>query len=298
MKFKTVIFFFSIFFLLIFLNQFRMATKYEINFIKEFHKNKFKTNSFNFIAHAGGGYDGKTYMNSLEALNYSFKKGFLLFELDLLETTDNYLVGAHDWKGFKNDCRNYDFKNFPNLKNYTIDQDGSRNLPMSIEEFTNCKTNFTKISTLQIVNFFEKNKGAYLVTDQINNYKLIRKYFSSRTIVEINSIRDYIRAIFSKTYIKMFNFSNGRRNIFYVKLFNIKIINIHSEHVEKYKNFLKNFIKKGNIVYVYTSNDPNFIKKNLNVTASGFYTDFIDPKTISCTEPIKDTISKSPCHTY
>lgn len=298
MKSKTVVIIFSIFFILICFNNFMKPTRYEINFINEYHQKKLQSPSLNFIAHAGGGYSGKTYMNSLEALNTSKNKGFLLFELDLLETSDHYLVAAHDWKGFKNVCQNYDLRNSYFLKNYKIDSDSSIHLPMSLEEFQNCNTDFTKLTEIEIAKFINLNKNFYLVTDQTNNFKLVRNKFSDRTIVEINSIIDFIRAKLSNTYIKMFNFSNGRRNIFYVKLFNIKIINIHSEYVEKYKNFLQNFVKDGNIVYVYTSNDVDFIKKHLNINASGFYTDFIDPNTISCNEPIKDLITKSPCHTY
>ncbi|MEM6724609.1 MAG: hypothetical protein AAF598_11255, partial [Bacteroidota bacterium] len=54
-----------------------------------------------FIAHAGGMIEGHTYTNSLEALNTSYKKGFRLFELDILQTSDGAFVAAHDWGGWK-----------------------------------------------------------------------------------------------------------------------------------------------------------------------------------------------------
>lgn len=50
-----------------------------------------------FIAHAGGAVQGKTYTNSLEALNASYKKGFRLFELDIIKTSDGEFVAAHNW---------------------------------------------------------------------------------------------------------------------------------------------------------------------------------------------------------
>jgi phosphoglycerol transferase MdoB-like AlkP superfamily enzyme len=49
-----------------------------------------------FIAHAGGMIDDHTYTNSLEALNMSYDKGFRLFELDILRTSDSMFVTAHD----------------------------------------------------------------------------------------------------------------------------------------------------------------------------------------------------------
>ena len=48
-----------------------------------------------FIAHAGGRIEGMNYTNSLEALNNSYKNGFRLFELDIIETSDGEFVAAH-----------------------------------------------------------------------------------------------------------------------------------------------------------------------------------------------------------
>ncbi|MEM8557419.1 MAG: glycerophosphodiester phosphodiesterase family protein [Bacteroidota bacterium] len=49
------------------------------------------------VAHAGGGIDGQTYTNSMEALDHSAARGFVYVELDLLFTTDSTLVCMHDW---------------------------------------------------------------------------------------------------------------------------------------------------------------------------------------------------------
>ena len=55
----------------------------------------------NLIAHAGGGIDDQIYTNSKEALLQSIKKGFILIELDLIETKDKKLVAANSWESFK-----------------------------------------------------------------------------------------------------------------------------------------------------------------------------------------------------
>ena len=44
---------------------------------------------------------GYKYLNVLEALDENYSKGFRLFELDLLLTSDNYIVAAHDWKNWR-----------------------------------------------------------------------------------------------------------------------------------------------------------------------------------------------------
>ncbi len=51
------------------------------------------------IAHAGGAFQGHTYLNSLDALNYNYALGHRVFELDFSLTADNKVVGIHDWKG-------------------------------------------------------------------------------------------------------------------------------------------------------------------------------------------------------
>ncbi len=49
------------------------------------------------IAHAGGEIHGLAYTNSLEALNFSYSRGFRYFEVDLNLTTDGQIVLLHDW---------------------------------------------------------------------------------------------------------------------------------------------------------------------------------------------------------
>ncbi len=54
------------------------------------------------IAHAGGGYAGISYSNSIEALNDSYAAGFRYIEMDFSWTSDGHLVCLHDWgKTFK-----------------------------------------------------------------------------------------------------------------------------------------------------------------------------------------------------
>ena len=48
------------------------------------------------VAHAGGGLNGQTYTNSIEALNFNSTR-FELFEIDFSWTSDGHLVCLHDW---------------------------------------------------------------------------------------------------------------------------------------------------------------------------------------------------------
>lgn len=49
------------------------------------------------IAHAGGAVNGSSYLNSVEAMEQSAKRGFRYFELDLSFTEDNKVVCLRNW---------------------------------------------------------------------------------------------------------------------------------------------------------------------------------------------------------
>jgi glycerophosphoryl diester phosphodiesterase len=127
--------------------------------IQEIERNKetfianiIKKDTQRFIAHAGGGIEGYIYTNSLEALNLSYKKGFRLFELDIIKTSDGTFVAAHDWKSWSR---------------YT---GYSGNLPPSKDVFLSHKIHgkFTPIDIDAINSWFTNHPSAVLVTDKVN----------------------------------------------------------------------------------------------------------------------------------
>ena len=104
-----------------------------------------------FIAHAGGRIEGMNYTNSLEALNNSYKNGFRLFELDIIETSDGE---------FSRSCP----KHWKTMVGYEID-----NKPVSMREFKKYKiANLTSLGMNEINNWFLEHKDAILVTDKVN----------------------------------------------------------------------------------------------------------------------------------
>lgn len=132
-----------------------------------------KKDTMRFIAHSGGGINGQTYTNSLEALNLSYEKGFRLFELDIIKTTDNIFVAAHDWEGWKKRTKyngeipvnHKTFKENP-IKNYT---------PMDIHD---------------INEWFKNHPDAILITDKVNTPADFSKAFEhkDRLWMEVFSI--------------------------------------------------------------------------------------------------------------
>ena len=104
------------------------------------------------VAHAGGGIEGKTYTNSLEALNANLKNGFRYFEIDFVFTKDDELVCLHDWQGSFEGLFGFRAKQRPTLKEF------ERLLEERRPEFTNC--------TLHgLANWMRDNPSAYLITD-------------------------------------------------------------------------------------------------------------------------------------
>ncbi len=52
---------------------------------------------YHFIAHAGGGIEGRIYTNSLEAWEHSYECGTRVFDVDMSFTEDEKLVLRHSW---------------------------------------------------------------------------------------------------------------------------------------------------------------------------------------------------------
>jgi glycerophosphoryl diester phosphodiesterase len=128
-----------------------------------------------FIAHAGGKIDGRTYTNSFEALNKSYKDGFRLLELDIIKTADDFYVAAHDWKHWKK----------------ITDYQG--NIPPTKAVFKQSKIygKYTPLDMDDINQWFKQHSDAILVTDKINTPKDFSKIFldKDRLMMELFTLK-------------------------------------------------------------------------------------------------------------
>ncbi|HET8810831.1 MAG TPA: sulfatase-like hydrolase/transferase [Flavobacteriaceae bacterium] len=132
-----------------------------------------KRDTMRFIAHAGGAINGETYTNSLEAMNLSYKKGFRLFELDIIKTTDGVFVAAHDWKHWSGKT-GYAGK-----------------IPVSLETFKeNPIKDYTPMDINDINRWFKKHPDAILITDKVNDPEAFSKVFidKDRLMMELFSL--------------------------------------------------------------------------------------------------------------
>lgn len=131
----------------------------------------YKKDNQRFIAHAGGKIDDYIYTNSLEAMNANYKKGFRLFELDLHLTTDNELVAVHNWEEWKT------------MTEYVGE------VPTTKETFLKQKLydKYTPLDIEAINQWFKNHPEAILITDKINEPKLVSEIFidKSRLMMEL-----------------------------------------------------------------------------------------------------------------
>jgi len=143
----------------------------------------YKRDTLRYIAHAGGKVDERTYTNSLEALNHSYQKGFRLFELDIIKTSDNKFVATHDWEFWAE---------ITNFKGQT---------PVTENEFLKhpIRGTFTPMNMDSINKWFAEHPDAILVTDKVNDPEAFSKQFidKKRLMMELfdwQSIQEGIKA--------------------------------------------------------------------------------------------------------
>ncbi|MGM9632354.1 MAG: glycerophosphodiester phosphodiesterase family protein [Eubacteriales bacterium] len=68
------------------------------------------------ILHAGGAYDGKSYLNAQEAFDYYYSQGYRYFEYDLKLSSDGRLIATHDFEYLPISDGNITYEEFTALK--------------------------------------------------------------------------------------------------------------------------------------------------------------------------------------
>lgn len=228
---------------------------------------EFEPNNNRYIAHAGGEVNGIKSTNTKEALDQNYKKGFRLFELDIIETADGKLVAAHDWKMWS---RFTDFQ-------------GS--LPPSHSEFVKHKIygDYTTLDLKGINDWFEAHPDATLVTDKINNPiafankfvdgdRLIMELFSTMAVEEAS--KKGINAMISQE--PLMKLVGDKIN--YLTVNNIKYVALSRRIIANNTKLMLQLKEKGIKVYVYNVNfdpgkDEKYVQENEIGLVYGMYAD-------------------------
>lgn len=220
-----------------------------------------------FIAHAAGEVNGIKSTNSVEALNSNYQKGFRLFELDIIETSDGQYVAAHDWKMWAR------------FTDYTGD------LPVSHAEFMQHKI-YGKYSTMDmkaINGWFAAHPDAILITDKVSDPVKFANQFidKNRLIMELFSLmaieeaaKNNIRAMISQQPLNKI----AGDKVAYLTANNIEHVAISRRIIAGKASLLKALRKQGIKVYVYNVNfdpgkDEEYVLDNEIGLVYGMYAD-------------------------
>ncbi len=230
-------------------------------------KYEFEPNNARYIAHAGGEVDGVKSTNSKEALDQNYKKGFRLFELDIIETSDGKLVAAHDWKMW---ARFTDYKG---------------TLPPSHAEFKKHKIygEYTTLDMKGINDWFAAHPEAILVTDKLNDPLAFANQFvdKQRLIMELFSImaieeasKNGIQTMISQEPLMKL----GRDKMNYLKVNDIKYAAVSRRIIANQTKLMLQLKEQGVKVYVYNVNfdpgkDEKYVFENEIGLVYGMYAD-------------------------
>ena len=226
------------------------------------------------VAHAGGNIDDIQGTNTIDAVEYNYSMGHRVFELDFNLTSDDVLVGIHDW-GAENIA--------PTWQEFSSKKIRDRYAPASYEDF---------------IRFLSEHKDTYLVTDT-KSYNLsddqIAKQF--RIMYDISekvdpSTRERIVVqIYNQNMYRIINTICKYPNILYTLYATPdteeQVLEfIESEHIpvvvmppeRANEPFLDKLLHLGKKVYLHTLNDYNEVIQWQAKGVWGVYTDTLLPR--------------------
>ena len=228
---------------------------------------EFEPNNNRYIAHAGGEVNGIKSTNSKDALDQNYAKGFRLFELDIIETSDKKMVAAHDWKMWAR----------------FTDYEGA--LPPSHEEFMKYKIygDYKTLDLNGINEWFRDHPDATLVTDKVKDpisfanlfvdkNRLIMELFSMMTVEEAS--KNGINAMISQE--PLMKLVGDKLN--YLEINNVKYVALSRRIIANQTKLMLQLKEKGIKVYVYNVNfdpgkDEKYVQENEIGLVYGMYAD-------------------------
>ena len=230
-------------------------------------KYEFEPSNDRYIAHAGGEINGVKSTNSKQALDANYEKGFRLFELDIIETSDGKMVAAHDWK----------------MWSRFTDYQGS--LPPSHAEFMKHKIygDYSTLDMKGINEWFTAHPDATLVTDKVNDPisfanafvdkdRLLMELFSVMAVEEAS--KNAINVIISQDPLMAIK---GDK-IDYLIVNNVKCVALSRRILASQTDLMLQLRENGIRVYVYNVNfdpgkDERYVLENEIGLVYGMYAD-------------------------
>lgn len=222
------------------------------------------------IAHAGGGYSGHNYTNSIEALEHNYQAGFRYFEVDFSWTSDDQMVCLHDWK-----------KTFKKLFGKTTKQ------AMSYQGFTDMASKHTKfrVCDLALLAGWLKDKAdVKIITDikhrNMEGLTVIAERFpslKSQFIPQFYQPEEYqlVKNLgFDDMIWILYQYKGSKQSV--VELSQDMDLMAVSMRARQAKNNTFQQLLNHHRIFVYTINKQPILKKLFyKYGITGFYTDFL-----------------------
>ncbi|MHC4412767.1 MAG: sulfatase-like hydrolase/transferase [Planctomycetota bacterium] len=232
-----------------------------------------KSMSLKRVAHAGGGYMGETYTNSLDALTHNINNGYELFEIDFSWTADKHLVCIHDWGDSFKRSFGIEAKEIPTLTEF--------------QQIVHDKSEFRKCTLDSLINFLDKNPLAYVVTDvKKDNIRALTvmatkfPQYENRIIPQIYQPEDYelVRHMGYKNIIwTLYRYSKDDDAVLkHARMMKLYAITMPKERA---KGGLALKLAELDIPsYVHTVNTRGEFNEFSKLGITEIYTDFLHPK--------------------
>ena len=243
----------------------------------------FERNSI--VAHAGGGFEGSTYTNSLDAMEYNYGKGIRVFEVDMIFSSDCKLVCRHDWGVGA-------YNRFKQLYN--------RMEPiMSAERFKNTLImgKYKSMTATDLVMFIKKHPDCYIVTDFKHGNSFVYRSSVRALVKEIQKVDPLlvdriIWQIYSKEnladlkkvykvntdhiifclYMKPLKYT-GEEILSWMLMNDIRVLGLSEAFYKQDKALVKHLLDNRIKTYLFTINDrATYEEMKLNYVF-GIYTD-------------------------
>jgi len=226
-----------------------------------------------WVAHALGGYQGKSYLNCRECFDSNLLKGYQLFEMGFMMTTDNHMAGIHDG------------------------QEAEFGLPasFSLSQFKSSSIQgTTPLSDIDVAELARDHRDWYLVTDiKSNNLDGLKALCRAFDTLGVSCFDRVIPQFYFPDELKILNELPFKRSIFTMYKFGnqpdqlLKLIDSYPQlwAVTMWADwwndtYRQNLAERKVIGFVHTVNDPTKAKDLLNAGVTGIYTDFLDDRSL------------------
>lgn len=238
-----------------------------------------------YIAHAMGEVNGHCHTNSLEAFLTNYKKGFRIFEVNLILTSDQQLAARHDWQPYL--AAMFE-QNLPNEMN---------GKPLSLEELKSHKINgnLQPLSFADVVYLLKIFRDAYIITDtkttEINDVKnqfqIIKNTVSD---IEPSVLQRIIPQVYHEEMLSVVREIYPFKNIIYTlyktnktptevldMAFRENILFVAMSEAKASKEFIQSLSEVGIDSLVYTLNERKNANSYFENGVTAIYTDRLLP---------------------